>query len=148
MQRGKSTKKLMAIISDSTGPPISVYILSTASPHKVTLAEATVSTKCFVADEMPEHLVGDRAYDSDPLDARLALDYEVELIAPHRCNRQTPSTQDGRPLRRYKHRWKLERLFAWLQNFRQILVRHDYYADNFLGFVQSGCQMILLMRCL
>jgi hypothetical protein len=96
----------MAIISDSAGLPISVYILSTASPHhEVTaLDEATVSTKCFVTDEMPEHLVGDKAYyESDPLDARLALDYEVELIAPHRCNRQTPSTQDRRPLRRYKH---------------------------------------------
>jgi hypothetical protein len=74
----------MAITSDSTGLPISIYVTSTASPHKVTLAEATHS-KCFVTDEMPEHLVGDKAYyDSDPLDARLALDYEVELISPHR----------------------------------------------------------------
>jgi hypothetical protein len=55
-------------ISDSTGSlPISVYILSTASPHhEVTaLAEATVSAKCFVTDEKPEHPVGDKAYDSD-----------------------------------------------------------------------------------
>ena len=133
-------------ISDSAGLPVSVYV-APASPHEVTLAEATVS-KCFVANEKPEHLVGDRAYDSDPLDARLAVDHEVELIAPHRYNRQAPSTQDGRPLRRYKHRWKVERLFAWLHNFRHILVRHDYYAENFLGFVQLGCMMILLRRCL
>jgi hypothetical protein len=54
-------------ISDSTGLPISVHIMS-ASPHEVTLAEATVYAKCFVtANEKPEHLVvGDKAYyDSD-----------------------------------------------------------------------------------
>ncbi|MEO9295359.1 MAG: IS4/IS5 family transposase, partial [Nitrososphaera sp.] len=37
---------------------------------------------------------------------------------------------------------------AWLQNFRRIQVRHDYYSQNFLGFVQLGCMMILLRRCL
>jgi transposase len=139
----------MAIISDNAGLPIAVHVAST-SPHEVTLAEATVS-KYFVADEKPEHLVGDRAYDSDPLDIKLAVDYEVELIAPHRCNsRRAPNTQDGSTLRHcYKRsRWKIERLFSWLQNFRHILVRHDYYPENFLGFVQLGCIMVLLRRCL
>ncbi len=53
-------------ISDSTGlPAVSVYIASTASPHhEVILDEATISTKCFVFNEKPEHLVvGDKAYD-------------------------------------------------------------------------------------
>jgi transposase len=136
-------------ISDSTGLPISVYIAS-ASPHEVTsLAEATVS-KCFVFNEKPERIIGDKAYDSDPLDEKLAIEYGVELIAPHRYNRQAPSTQDGRPLRHcYKHRWKIERLlFVWLQNFRRIPVRYEYHAENFLGLIQLGCIMILLRRCL
>jgi transposase len=63
---------------------------------------------------------------------------------PHRANRTRPNTQDGRPLRRDKRRWKVERLFAWLQNFRRVLVRHDYHVENFLGFVHLGCIMILL----
>jgi hypothetical protein len=29
-------------------------------------------------------------------------------------NRRRPPTQDGRPLRRRRRRWKIERLFAWL----------------------------------
>jgi transposase len=147
-QRGKGTKKLMAI-SDSTGIPISVHITSTASPHHevTSLAEATVS-KCFVSNEKPERIIGDKAYDSDPLDEKLAIEYGVELIAPHRYNRQAPSTQDGRPLRHcYKHRWKIERLFAWLQNFRCIRVRYEYHTENFLGLIQLGCIMILLRRC-
>jgi transposase len=96
-----------------------------------------------VVDARPEHLIGDKAYDSDPLDARLA-EHGIELIAPHRANRKKPKTQDGRPLRRYKRRWKIERLFAWVQNFRRILVRHEYHAENYLGFVQLGCTIILL----
>jgi hypothetical protein len=125
-------------ISDSAGLPIAIYVTSAASPHNevTALAEATIS-KCFItANEKPERLIGeDKAYDSDLLDVKLAINYKVELIAPHRYNRRAPSTQDGRPLHRYKHRWKVERLFAWLQNFRHILVRHDYYVKNFLGFV-------------
>jgi transposase len=96
-----------------------------------------------VVDARPEHLIGDKAYDSDPLDARLA-EQGIELIAPHRSNRKKPKTQDGRPLRRYKRRWKVERLFAWLHHFRRILVRHEYYAENYLGFVRLGCTIILL----
>jgi transposase len=66
------------------------------------------------------------------------------MIAPHRANRKVPKTQDGRPLRRYKRRWKVERLFAWLQNFRRVLVRHEYHVENYLGFVSLGCIIILL----
>jgi hypothetical protein len=60
---------------------------------------------------LPQRLIGDRAYDADPLDSELAK-LGVEMIAPHRRNRKRPKTQDGRSLRRYKRRWKIERLFA------------------------------------
>ncbi len=66
--------------------------------------------------EVPERLIGYKAYDSDPLDE--SLDAQgIQLIAPYRVNRTKPATQDGRPLRRFRRRWKVERLFAWLQNF-------------------------------
>ena len=133
-------------IADSNGLPIAIHIAS-ASPHEVTIAQATVA-QCFVSDENPARLVGDRAYDSDQLDYRLATEYGIELIAPHRSDRRKQTrTQDGRVLRRYRHRWKIERLFAWLQHFRRIQVRYDYHSENYLGFVQLGCMMILL-RCL
>jgi hypothetical protein len=41
------------------------------------------------------------AYDSDPLDDYLRETYDIELIAPHKCNRKR-LTQDGRPFRRYR----------------------------------------------
>ena len=94
-------------------------------------------------EEKPERLIGDRAYDSDPLDASLRKQ-GIELIAPHKSNRKKPATQDGRLLRRYKRRWKVERLFAWLQNFRRIQVRHDRFLQNYLAFVLLGCMIIFL----
>jgi hypothetical protein len=66
-----------------------------------------------------------------------------KLIAPHRRNR-TRRTQDGRPLRRYRRRWKMERLFAWLQNYRRIVVRYERYPENFLGMLHLACWLILL----
>jgi transposase len=128
-------------MADRHGLPVAVYIAS-ASPHEVTLVPDTVESR-FVAD-CPRRLIGDKAYDSDKLDAQLQKQ-GIELIAPHRTNRIKPVTQDGRALRRYKRRWKIERLFAWLQQFRRILSRHDYHAANFLGFIHLGC-LVILMR--
>jgi transposase len=139
-KRGKGTK-LMAV-ADSAGTPIAVLTAS-ASPHEVTLAENTVEQR--FTEDAPERLIGDLAYDSDPLDAKFA-NQGIELIAPHRENRIRPATQDGRALRRYRRRWKVERLFAWLQNFRRLVVRYEYHVENFLGFVHLGCMLILLRR--
>lgn len=107
----------------------------------MTLVESTLEAR-FV-EERPERLVGDKAYDSDPLDEHLA-EQGIQMIAPHRKSRKKPVSQDGRPLRRYKRRWKVERLFAWLQNFRRITVRYERHLQNYLGFVQLGCIVILL----
>ena len=67
----------------------------------------------------------------------------IEVVAPHRNNRKN-KRQDGRRLRRYRRRWKIERLFAWLQNFRRLVVRYERYAENFLGMLHLGCCLILL----
>lgn len=89
-------------------------------------------------------MIGDRAYDSDGLDQRLRQRQGVELIAPHKSNRRKRKTQDGRALRRYRRRWKVERFFAWLHNFRRLVTRWEFYAENFLAMVQLGCLVILL----
>ncbi len=93
---------------------------------------------------MPEKLIGDKACDSDTLDDDLLKKQGVEMIAPHRRNRKKPKTQDGRKLRRHERRWKVERLFARLQNFRRLAVRYERHADNFLAFLLLACSIILL----
>ena len=84
------------------------------------------------------------AYDSNGLDAVL-LKKGIELIAPNNPTRKR-KTQDGRQLRRYRRRWKIERLFAWLNNSRRLITRWEYKAENVLGFVQLACAKILLKR--
>ncbi len=128
------------MVADFNGLPLAAHTTS-ASPHEVTLVRDTIRAR--FTREQPRRLIGDRAYDSDPLDRELAAE-GVEMIAPHKSNRVKPATQDGRALRRYSRRWKVERLNAWLQNFRRIATRFDYYADNYLGFVHLGCIKILL----
>jgi len=125
-------------IADSHGLPIAVRVTS-ASPNESTLVEATLAQRHVAA--LPERMIGDKAYDSDRLDERLQQQ-GVELIAPNRRKRRR--TQDGRPLRRYLRRWKIERLFAWLKNFRRLTSRWERHAANFLGMVQLGCVLILL----
>ena len=139
-KRGKGTK-LMAV-ADGNGFPLAIHTAS-ASPHEVTLVQATLAQ--VLTTEGPERLIGDKAYDSDPLDAELK-GQGIEMIAPHKSNRKKAPTQDGRRLRRYKRRWKIERLFAWLQNFRRIAMRFDFHDENYLGFVHLTCIRTLL-RC-
>jgi transposase len=139
-KRGKGTK-LMAL-SDGSGLLFAVNTAS-ASPHEVTLVKQTLELR-FI-EEKPERLVEDRAYDSDPLDAELGCQ-GIEMITPHRSGRKKPNTQGGRKLRRYKRRWKVERLFAWLGNFRRLVVRYERKAQNYLGFAHLGCVTILLRR--
>jgi transposase len=130
------------VVADNASLPLAIHAAS-ASPHEVTLVGETL-LQSFTS-EQPERLIGDKAYDSDPLDAELA-ERGIEMIAPHKSNRVKPPTQDGRALRRYRRRWKVERLWAWLQNFRRVATRFDYHVENFLGFVHLGCIKILL-RC-
>ena len=137
-KRGKGTK-LMAL-ADASGLPLAVHVAS-ASPHEVTLVEATLAASCV--GEEPARLIGDPPYDSDPLDGALE-ERGIEMIAPHRRNRKKRKTQDGRKLRRYKRRWKIERLFAWLSNFRRLVVRYERKVENYLGLVRLGCIVILL----
>ena len=139
-KRGKGTK-LMGL-ADLHGLPLSIHAES-ASAHEITLVRETLEQSLTV--KQPQRLIGDRAYDSDVLDAQLA-ELGVEMIAPHKANRVKAVTQDGRVLRRYKRRWKIERLWSWLFNFRRVATRFDFHVENYLGFVHLGCIKILL-RC-
>jgi transposase len=138
-KRGKGTK-IMAI-ADRHGLPIGISVAS-ASPHETKLVETTLEQR--FTKKVPPLIIGDKAYDSDPLDEKLKKKYGTELVAPHKENRSKPRTQDGRRLRRYKRRWKVERLFAWLQNFRRLTTRWEHHLSNFLGMVHLGCTAILL----
>jgi transposase len=88
-------------------------------------------------------VIADRGYDSDRLRRRL-LDKGIVLICPHRKGRRKPSLNDGRELRRYRKRWKVERTFAWLGNFRRLIVRYDREIKMYEAFFHLACLIITL----
>ena len=56
------------------------------------------------------------------------------------------ANQPSKPKRRRStaRRWKVERMFAWLFNFRRLVVRYEYHVENFKGFLQLAAAVILL----
>lgn len=139
-KRGKGCK-IMAV-ADRAGLPLAVHVGS-ASPAEVTLVASVLAES--VATDAPHRLIGDKAYDSNGLDAELAR-RKIDMIAPHRAGRIQSKTKDGRKLRRYRRRWKVERLIAWLHNFRRILVRHEYKLEDYRALGHLGCIRILLRQ--
>src|SRR5581483_7038400 len=77
-RRGKGVKSLALV--DRHGLPRSVRTHA-ATHHAVTLGQR--SFDCSRLEAKPEHLIGDRAYDSDGLDDD-RKQAGVNMIAPHR----------------------------------------------------------------
>lgn len=93
----------------------------------------------------PERLIGDRGYDSDPMRERLGR-RGITVIVPYRENRTVRKYEDGRHLRRYRHRWTIERTFAWLGSFRRLLVRHERLTSMYCSLLYFAAALIALRR--
>ena len=138
------------VVVDGQGVPIG-STLASASPSEVTLAEETLETIKVPRKgrgrpkKRPQRLIGDKGYDSDPLRKRLKT-FKIDLIVPHRKNRTKAKVQDGRKLRRYRKRWKIERTFSWFNNFRRLVVRYERLLTTYRGFFHLACIMIVLNR--
>ena len=133
------------VVVDGAGVPLGSQLTS-ASPAEVTLAESTLSRiqkTMGRRGKKPRRVIADRAYDSDPLRERL-LQKDILLIAPHRRGRTKPAFNDGRWMRRYRKRWRVERTFAWLGNYRRLVVRYDYHLLMYQAFFHLACLLITL----
>ena len=125
--------------------------LASATPAEVTLLEATLDDTTVPPHDrrrkypIPKRLIADRAYDSDLHRIHLAR-RGIELVCPHRKNRVRPPLQDGRPLRRYRRRWKIERTIAWLGNFRRLVVRWDRDITVYRAFFHVACILITIRQ--
>lgn len=95
----------------------------------------------------PARLSADRAFDSNPLRRRLKQ-WGTDLIIPARRNHRRATDQDGRKLRRYRRRWIVEHTFAWLGNFRRLVVRYERLITTYTGFFHLACALLTLKRVL
>jgi transposase len=134
-KRGKGTKWMVLV--DGAGTPVGAY-LDAASPAEVTLLEKPLASQPIRGT--PEHLIGDRGYDSNAV-RRFLKRRRIQPIIPARSNNTQATDQDGRCLRRYRRRWIIERTIGWLGNFRRLTVRYDRLLATY------GASFTLLAPC-
>ena len=85
-------------------------------------------------------MIGDKAYDSDPLIAQIEAQGATPVI-PSRANRKEPRDYDGQD---YKKRNVVERFINVLKQCRRVATRYEKTARNFLGFVLFASTVIVL----
>ena len=147
-QKGKGTKWLVVV--DGQGVPVG-NLLASASPAEVPLVEQTLAIIAVPRSgrgrprQKPEQLLYDKACDSDALRTRLP-DRGIDLICPHRTNRKKAPVQDGRKLRCYTRRWKVERTLAWIGHFRRLVGCWDHKIEMYQGFFHIACMLIMLNK--
>ncbi len=130
------------LMVDGEGTPFSAFTTA-ANVSEVHAIETLVDER--VCDKAPQRLLYDKAADADWL--REALNVRgISLICPHRQSRTKPAKQDGRALRRYKRRYKVERTMSWLHNFRRLITRWEYDPELFESFAHLACLYTILMR--
>lgn len=140
---GKGVKIMVQV--DARGLPVAIDT-APAQRHESRLVQRLFDF--MLTRETPPRVIGDTAFDSDPLDADLAQ-RGVELIAPHRSNRRPENvTQDRRPLQRLARPWTVERTIAWFQHFRRLCVRWEKSTPLFRGFLHLSCALLLLKAVL
>jgi transposase len=132
------------LLTDTEGTPLGVTLTS-ASPHDVTLIEPLLDSTVHQGPA-PKRLVYDKAADSGRLRACLK-ERGLRLICPFiRRRNQKPKRMPLRDQKHYKHRWKIERTFGWLKNYRRLTTRWEYLPQLHLGFWQLACLFTILKR--
>lgn len=146
-KRGKGTK--LMVLADGAGTPIGVH-LDSASPAEVRLLEATLDSVSVPRAhhagrprKHPDRLIGDRGYDSNAV-REMLVQRGIDPIIPCRSNNTIATHQDGRKLRRYKRRWKVERSIGWIYNFRRLVVRYERLVAVYAGLLHMACALIAL----
>jgi len=83
-------------------------MIDSASAHECRLVDEAPASNFL--DALCEKLIGDKAYEWDPLGRRLDEEPGIEINARNRENRS--QTQHGRDLGRYLRDWDVEQMFA------------------------------------
>lgn len=133
----------MEIVVDASGLPLGLAAAAANESEQALLVPALNDVPVDVPPGTP--VIADRGHDSDPLRDEVEAAGFVPVI-PHRKNRVKPSRNDGRRLRRYRHRWLVERTNAWLHCYRGLAVRWAYYPFMYVALVYLSFIHLALQR--
>ena len=137
-KRGKGSKFLVVV--DSQGIPLACTVGS-ASPSETKMIEPTLDRM----KRPPATLVMDKAYDSDTFRDRLFA-RGIDPVVPYRKRAVSRKYDDPVKLLAYKRRWHVERTFAWMTNFRRVLVRHERHSYIYRAFVHLALVIITIRQ--
>lgn len=133
----------LEIVVDASGLPLGLAAAAANVPENELLVPALDDVPVAVPADVP--VVADKGHDSDTLRDELeAAGYRP--VIPHRSNRVRPSRNDGRRLRRYRHRWVVERTNAWLHCYRGLAVRWAHHTFMYIGLAYAAFIDMALKR--
>ncbi|MDQ6831892.1 MAG: IS5 family transposase [Chloroflexota bacterium] len=141
------------LATDANGLPLGILTMS-AGIGEVRMAQDTLATisvpqKKGKPKSRPRQLIADKGYDSRAFRRSLHKRGIRPCIPPKRRPKNWKPRQ-GRPVKtyteEYRHRWPVERTFAWLRHQRRPLVRHEHTAANFHAFYTIACIRIAVNR--
>lgn len=121
------------VLVDALGNPFNL-MLTPGQAHDLTAAQPLLET----AD--PRALIGDKAYDSDPLIDLLDRRAIVPVIPPRENRKQRRDCDFAL----YRERNLPERFWNKIKHYRAIATRYDKLARNFLAAVHLVSAIILL----
>src|SRR5947199_8389053 len=133
----------LEVVVDASGLPLGMAAAGADVSEQELLKPALDDVPVEVPPGTP--VIADKGHDSDRLRDELERDDYVPII-PHRKNRVKPSRNDGRRLRRYRHRWLMERTNAWLHCYRGVAVRWSHYTFMYVGMVYISFIHMALQR--
>lgn len=133
----------LEVVVDASGLPLGMATAGADVSEQALLKPALDDVPVEIPPATP--VISDKGHDSDPLRDELE-DAGYTPIIPHRRKRVQPSRNDGRRLRRYRHRWKVERTNAWLHCYRGLAVRWSYYPFLYDGLVYMAFIHMALQR--
>lgn len=127
---------------DRHGTPLAL-ILSSANRHDSVMLAATLDAIPGVRSgrgrprKRPAKLHADKAYDH----RRCRSECRARSVTPRIARRGLETSQKlGR------HRWVVERTFAWLNQFRRLAIRYERRLDIHQAFVTLGCALICIRQ--
>jgi transposase len=133
----------LEVVTDASGLPLGMAAAAANVPETDLLKPALDDVPVEVPPGTP--VIADKGHDSDPLRDEVE-ENGYRPIIPHRKNRVKPSRNDGRRLRRYRRRWRVERTNAWLHCYRGVAVRWSYYSFMYVGMVYIAFIHMALQR--
>jgi transposase len=130
------------------GLPVALLV-EDANPHEINFAQKIVEKiripqRRGAPIKKPKILVADKGYNSQVFRNYLqkkGIMVRIPLKKNQKPKRGTKPKDFGTA---YKQRFKVERCFAWMDNFRRLVVRYDRSALMYRGFCVLACIIMCL----